>query len=133
MSSTEASIQVKLLNITGVRTDGGSSTSDGTPPTFDFNVKLEELEKRSGETVFSFAIAISTKPSVAKIDLNGIVTVNGESAVVEKVLQVDPEAKVPYLLKRVYQQVFLSIFLLSSMINVPNPPPGLTSSFIKSE
>jgi len=132
MSSTEASIEVRLLNVAGTRVDG-ASTGDGAMPTFDVNVKLEEVERRTGEAVFNFAIAISTKPSIAKFDATGIVTVNGENAALEKVLQTDPEAKVPYLLKRVYQQIFLSIFLLSGMINVPHPPPDLVFSSVKSE
>jgi len=132
MSSPEASIEVRLLNVAGARVDG-ASMGDGVMPTFDVNVKLEEVERRTGEAVFNFAIAISTKPSIAKFDATGIVTVNGENAALEKVLQTDPEAKVPYLLKRVYQQIFLSIFLLSGMINVPHPPPDLVFSSVKSE
>ena len=133
MSSTEASIEVRVLNVAAARVDGGASTSGGGTPTFDVNVKLEEVEKRVGEAVFSFAITISTKPSIAKFDVSGVVTVNGESAALEKVLQTDPESKVPYLLKRIYQQIFLSIFLLSGLINVPHPPPDLVFSSIKSE
>ena len=132
MSSPEASIEVRLLNVAGARVDG-ASTGDGVMPTFDVNVKLEEVERRTGEAVFNFAITISTKPNIAKFDATGIVTVNGENAALEKVLQTDPEAKVPYLLKRVYQQIFLSIFLLSGMINVPHPPPDLVFSSVKSE
>jgi hypothetical protein len=127
MSSTEASIEVRLLSVTGIRTEAGN----GSAPTFDFNVKLEEAEKRTGEAVFNFAITINTKPSLAKIDLNGIVTVQGDGGALDKILQTDPETKVPYLLKRVYEQVFLSAYLLSSMINVPHPPPVLGSQLTK--
>ena len=127
MSVTETSVEVRLLNVAGAKTDGGDRTIDDAMPVFDFRVKLEEVEKRPGTAIFSFAFAISTKPSVAKIDLNGTVTVNGENAALEKLLQNDPDTKVPYLLKRVYQQVFLSAYLVSSMINVPHPPPGLLS------
>jgi hypothetical protein len=133
MSSTEASIEVRVLNLAAARANGGASTGDGIIPTFDVNVKLEEAERRVGEAVFNFAIAINTKPNIAKFDVSGMVTVNGESAALEKVLQTDPETKVPHLLKRVYQQIFLSIFLLAGIINVPHPPPDLVFSSVKSE
>jgi len=133
MSSTEPTIEVKLLNVAGARMGGEASAGDNTAPTFDVNVKLEEVERRTGEAVFSFAIAISTKPSIAKFDANGTVMVSGENAALEKILQTDPETKVPYLLKRVYQQIFVSIFLLSGIINVPHPPPDLLFSSVKSE
>jgi len=133
MGLTEPPIEVRLLNIAGTRVDGGALAGDSITPTFDVNVKLEEVERRAGEAIFNFAIAINTKPSIAKFDVNGTVIVNGESAILEKILQTDPEAKVPYLLKRVYQQIFLPIFLLSGIINVPHPPPDLLFSSIKSE
>jgi len=133
MSSADASIEVRLVNVVGTRMDGGAATEDGVMPTFDVNVKMEEVERSASRAVFNFAIAINTKPSIAKFDIGGIVTVNGGGAALEKVLQTDPEAKVPYLLKRVYQQIFLSIFLLSGIINVPHPPPDLVFSSLKSE
>ena len=132
MSSDEVTIDVKLANVVGALTDGGSRRDDVTP-NFDVNVKLEEVERRSGEAIFSFAIAINTKPSIARFDVTGTATVTGKSDTVEKLLQTDPETKVPHLLKRVYQQIFLSIFLLSGIINAPHPPPDLMFSSVKSE
>jgi len=61
------------------------------------------------------------------------VIVNGESETVDKLLENDPETKVPYLLKRVYHQIFTSVFLLSGIINAPHPPPDLIFSSVKSE
>ena len=43
----------------------------------------------------------------------------------EKMLEIDPETKVPYILNIVYQHVFTSIYLLSTILNAPYPPPGL--------
>jgi len=131
MSSEEVAIDVKLLNVAGTLMNG-SSRKDDVTPNFDVNVKLEEIERRTGEATFNFAIAISTKPSIARFDVNGMVTVNSESDTLEKLLQTDPETKVPHLLKRVYQQVFLPIFLLSGIINAPHPPPDLMFSSVKS-
>ena len=43
----------------------------------------------------------------------------------EKMLEIDPETKVPYVLNIVYQHVFTSIYLLSTILNAPYPPPDL--------
>jgi len=43
----------------------------------------------------------------------------------EKMLEIDPETKVPYVLNIVYQHVFTSIYLLSTILNTPYPPPDL--------
>ncbi|RLI21629.1 hypothetical protein DRO54_03190 [Candidatus Bathyarchaeota archaeon] len=44
---------------------------------------------------------------------------------IEKMLEMDPETKVPYILNTVYQHVFTSIYLLSTILNTPYPPPDL--------
>jgi len=131
MSSGEVRVDVKLLNIAGALV--GSLKRDDIEPSFDVNVKLEEIERDIDEAKFNFAFAVNTKPSVARFDVSGIVSVFGESKAIDKLLETDPDTKVPYLLKRVYQQIFTSIFLLSGIINAPHPPPDLLFSSVKSE
>jgi len=131
MSSDEVTIDVRLLNVAGALTN--ESRRDDVEPSFDVNVKLEEVERGADEATFNFALEINTKPSIAKFDVDGMVTVTGGSEVVDKLLETDPETKVPHLLKRVYQQIFTSVFLLSGIINAPHPPPDLIFSSIKSK
>jgi len=40
-------------------------------------------------------------------------------------LEIDPETKVPHVLGIVYQHVFTSTYLLSTILNTPYPPPDL--------
>jgi len=96
-------------------------------------VNLEEKERKSGKVVVNFTLAISTKPSVVKFEVGGMATVAGKDPEIKKMLEVDPETKVPLLLHRVYQQVFKAIFLLAAIVNVPNPPPDLLFSTAKGE
>ncbi len=131
MSSDEVSIDVRLINLAGALMEGPKR--DDMSPEFDVNVKLEEMERGTGEATFSFALAINTKPNMAKFDVNGTVTVTGGNEVVEKLLQTNPETKVPNLLERVYERVFTSVFVLSSIINAPHPPPDLIRSSAKSQ
>ena len=86
---------------------------------------MEEKERKSGRVVVNFTLTISTKPSVVKFEVGGMATVDGKDSDIKKMLEVDPETKVPLLLHRVYQQVYKAIFLLAAIVNVPNPPPDL--------
>ena len=131
MSSSEVRIDVELFNIAGALL-GGTKRED-VEPNFDINVKLEEIERGVSEASFNFAFAVNTKPSIVRFDVNGVVKVFGDSKAVDKLLETDPETNVPYLLKKVYQQIFVSIFLLSGIMNAPHPPPDLLFSSVKSE
>ena len=131
MSSSEVRIDVKLFNVAGALT--GNVQRDDIEPSFDVNVKLEEVDRSTTEAAFNFAIAMNTKPSIVRFDVNGIVRVFGESKAVDKLLETDPETKVPYLLKKIYQQIFVSIFLLSGIMNAPHPPPDLLFLSVKNE
>jgi len=129
MSSDEVRVDVKLFNLAGALTS--ETQRDDLEPTFDVNVKLEEIERGVGEAAFKFAIAMETKPSIVRFDVNGVAKVYGKSEDIDRLLEVDPETKVPYLLKRIYQRIFVSIFLLSGVMNAPHPPPDLLFLSIK--
>ena len=44
---------------------------------------------------------------------------------INKKLEANPKTKIPQILFTVYQHVFSSIYLLSSVLDVPYPPPDL--------
>jgi hypothetical protein len=120
-----ASIQVKLQRLEGVRLETGE---DATTVKFDVDVKLEEQSRSGGELVLNFLLSISTKPSLVKFEAAGTATVKGGEKAFEAVLEVDPESNVPKVLHTIYQHAFTSLFLLSTMINSPYPPPDLLHS-----
>jgi len=60
-----------------------------------------------------------------KYAARGTATLEGRMENLEKMLEIDPETKVPYILNTVYQHVFTSIYLLSTILNAPYPPPDL--------
>lgn len=70
-------------------------------------------------------LLISTKPNVVKYSTVGSVTLEGKPADVKKKLEVNPKTKIPQILFTVYQHVFNSIYMLSSVLNTPYPPPDL--------
>ncbi len=72
-----------------------------------------------------FSIAISTKPNVVKYNTTGLVTLSGKGDDIKKKLEVNPKTKIPQILFTIYQHVFNSIYMLSSNLNTPYPPPDL--------
>jgi len=95
---------------------------------FDVNAKLEEKDRKSGMRVVGFVLTVGTKPSIAKFEVEGIATLEGKNAGIEKLLEVDPTNKIPLLLKRIYQHVFTSTYLLAALLDTSHPPPDMLSS-----
>jgi len=126
----EDSVNIKLLNLSGTRLSGDK---DQSQPEFEVNIRIEEIEKRTGLATFDFKVTINSKPGVVKFDANGIVYIRGKSDFIEKVLQPEPDTKVPPLMYKIYQQVYLPVYVLSGFINSPYPPPDLVFPAIKSE
>lgn len=92
---------------------------------FDINAKLDEQKKSSGQVALSFELGIITKPNVVKYTVAGTVTIEGSGEDIRKRLEVNPKTKVPQILFTVYQHVFSAIYVLSSVLNTPYPPPDL--------
>ena len=92
---------------------------------FDVNAKLEEQKKGMNEVTLAFNLAISTKPNVVKYNTSGLVTLAGKPDDIKKKLEVNPNTKIPQILFTIYQHVFNSIYILSSNLNTPYPPPDL--------
>jgi len=62
---------------------------------------------------------------VVKYAIAGIVTLTGKQADVKKKLEVNHKTNIPQILFTVYQHVFKSIYMISSILNSPYPPPDL--------
>ncbi len=92
---------------------------------FDINAKIEEQKKENNQVTLSFSLLISTKPNVVKYSTSGTVTMSGKPDDIKKKLEVNPKTKIPQILFTIYQHVFNSIYILSSNLNTPYPPPDL--------
>jgi hypothetical protein len=60
-----------------------------------------------------------------KYSTSGTVTLTGKGDDIKKKLEVNPKTKIPQILFTIYQHVFNSIYMLSSNLNTPYPPPDL--------
>jgi hypothetical protein len=92
---------------------------------FDINAKIEEQKKENNQVTLSFNLLISTKPNVVKYATSGTVTLAGKPEDIKKKLDVNPKTKIPQILFTIYQHVFNSIYILSSNLGTPYPPPDL--------
>lgn len=95
---------------------------------FDVKTKLEEKERKSQMSVIGFSLFLSTKPSIVKFQVDGSATLTGKDADIQKMLEVDPETKIPLLFQRVYQSAFTAMYLMSTIMNTPPPPNDLLHS-----
>ena len=95
---------------------------------FDVQARMEEKERKTGEVSVDFTLSVGTKPSVVKFESEGTARLSGKNDEISKMLEADPETKIPPLFQRVYQHVFLSLYLLATLINTPYPPANLLQS-----
>ena len=113
------------ININSLHAERAGDYSSKEDLFFDVNAKLEEAKKGTNEVLLNFELTISTKPNVVKYNITGNVTLAGKSDDIKKKLEVNPKTKIPQLLFTIYQHVFSSIYMLSSNLNTPYPPPDL--------
>jgi len=125
VSWVDVSVLVEITSLLGVRLGGDVGAE---PVRFDVSAKLEERERRSGRVVILFGLAVRTKPSVVKYEVEGSATLTGKDTVIDRVLEVDPKSKVPFVFHRVYQHVFTAIYMLASLMGTIYPPPDLLFS-----
>lgn len=109
----------------GVRLDVKAKTETVN---FDVKAKLEERERKSQMVVVGFSLFLTTKPSIVKFEIEGVATLTGKDAEINKMLEIDPETKVPYVFQRVYQHAFMAMYLLSTILDAPPPPYDLLFS-----
>lgn len=116
------SVKVEITSLVGVRlgVKSGAETVN-----FDVKAKLEERERKSQMVVLDFKLYLNTKPSIVKFEVEGTATLTGKDSEINKMLETNPETKVPYVFQRVYQHVFTAAYLLSTILNVPPPPEDL--------
>jgi hypothetical protein len=115
-------VSINLTSLHAERTGEHTSKDDLF---FDVNAKLEEQKRENSQVTLSFNLAISTKPNVVKYSTAGLVTLAGKPDDIKKKLEVNPKTHIPQILFTIYQHVFNSIYILSSNLNTPYPPPDL--------
>jgi len=121
----DVKIQVAISNITAVKLNENPPTG---ALTFDVGAKLEEKERKSGQVTVIFLLTVGTKPNIAKFGIEGNATLTGKDADIEKLLEIDPDTKIPRMLYGVYQHIFTALYLISTLLETPYPPPDLFHS-----
>jgi len=135
LSRLDVAVRVEITGLKGARLDtqraetgASESTVAGAPIKFDVSARLEEKERRSGKIVVLFVLTVGTKPSVVKFELEGYATMTGRDDALVKMLEVDPKTGVPLVFHRIYQHLFMAIYLLAELMGTIYPPPDLLFS-----
>ena len=122
MNWVDVSVLVEITRLIGERL---GENAGSTAVRFDVSAKLEEKERRTGMVVVLFGLIVRTKPNVVKYEVEGRATLSGKDALIDKLLKIDPESKIPFVFHRVYQHVFTAIYMLASLMGTIYPPPNL--------
>ncbi|MGB9134212.1 MAG: hypothetical protein WCC63_01285 [Candidatus Bathyarchaeia archaeon] len=125
-SSSGVTVRVKISSLSGVKL--AESTVPGELVNFDVKALMEEKERRSGQISVGYSLKVGTKPNVAKYEVEGVAALEGKDEDIRKMLEVNPETQIPFVFQRVYQHVFMSMYLLATLIDAPYPPPNLLST-----
>lgn len=122
MNIPNVSVAVDITNKAGVRlsVEGGTGAVN-----FDVKARLEEKERRNQMGIVHFTLFLTTKPSVVKFEVEGTATLTGKDEEINKMLEVDPEIKVPHVFQKVCQNAFAAMYLLSTILKVRPPAHNL--------
>jgi hypothetical protein len=125
MQIPNVSVKVEIVHFSGYRLD-----TKNVAETLEFNVRarLEEKERRSQTVTVNFSMLVTSKPSIVKFEVDGTATINGKDEDIRKMLEIEPDTKVPYILPRIYQHAFTAMYLLSTILDTPPPPQDLLNS-----
>jgi len=126
ISSLGVAVKVTIHSLSGVRLTG--KVESGAVVNFDVKAQMEEKERQSNQVNLGFVLNVGTKPSVVKFEVEGEAVLKGKNEEIKKMLEVDPETQIPFVFQRVYQHVFMSMYLLATLIDAPYPPPNLLYS-----
>ncbi|UCD95782.1 MAG: hypothetical protein JSV35_04515 [Candidatus Bathyarchaeota archaeon] len=119
-------VDVEVSSLLGVRLAEG--VESGETVTFDVKARMEERKRVQGSVLIGFVLKVGTKPSVVKYEVEGTAQLQGRDNDVKTMLEADPNTRVPLIFHRVYKQVFMSMYLLSTLVNAPPPPADLLGS-----
>ena len=121
----DVSIQVAISSVSAVKLNEKPASGELI---FDVGAKLEEKDRKSGKVTVIFVLTVGTKPTVVKFGIEGLATLTGKDSEIEKSLEIDPETKIPRMLYGVYQRAFMALYLVSTILDTPYPPPDLFHS-----
>jgi hypothetical protein len=125
-SPLDVEVKVSVSSLSGARLADG--VASGEFVNFDVKARMEERERRSGLLDVGFAMVVGTRPSVVKFEVKGRATAEGKEEDIKKMLEPDPDTQIPLVFRKVYQHVFVSMYLLATLIDVPYPPANLLHS-----
>ena len=92
---------------------------------FNVGVNIEEEYRKSNSVGLNFSISLETEPSIGKLAIEGVATLTGNPAGIEKMLSQDSATNVPRVLTPIYEEIYSVLFILAGTLDLPYPSPAL--------
>src|SRR5208283_1858199 len=119
----KANVSVKIKKIIAQKLE--DTSSHDTKVVFNVGVTIEEAYRRSDSVGLNFSISLETEPSIAKLAIEGVATVTGNPAGIEKMLSQDSKTNIPKVLSPIYEEIYSVLFILVGTLDLPYPSPAL--------
>ena len=120
---TKAEVKVKIKKISAQKLE--DSSSHDSRVVFNVGVNIEEEYRKSNSVGLNYAVSLETEPPIGKVSIEGIATVSGNPAGVEKMLAPDPSTNIPKVLTPIYEEIYSVLFMLVGTLDLPYPSPAL--------
>lgn len=121
--------KVQTLNINKL----DDNANKNTPVTFRINVKFDEISRKVDETTVEFGITINMEPNIGKFGIEGNAIIIGKTEVMNEAFSTPPNSKIPNILYQIYDKLFTTIYVITSMLDMPCPSPELLKASSQSE
>jgi hypothetical protein len=118
-----ADVTAKIKRISAQKLE--DSSSHNSKVVFNVGVNMDETSRRSDSVGLSFEITLETEPSIAKISIEGVATITGNQAAIDKILTQDSGTNAPRVLAPIYEEIYPVLFMLVGTLDLPYPSPAL--------
>lgn len=88
---------------------------------YDIDVELNELSNNDNTCMLKYGFTFSSSPKGIRLNIEGIITLNGNSTEFDKIYEKDIQ-NIPHILRQSYHELYPVLFMITKSMNVPCPP-----------
>ena len=114
-----------VVKVTRIQCAKLPACEKGSETVFDVNASLREASRDPGVLTLDFDIIFDTEPPIARISLAGSAIINGNEEEIRDLTDLENQDSTPEIFMRIYEKVYVTLYLLSGTIGMPYPTPGL--------
>ncbi len=99
---------------------------------YDIDVELNELSNNDNTCMLKYGFTFSSSPKGIKLNIEGLITLNGNSTEFDKIYEKDVQ-NIPHILRQSYHELYPVLFMITKSMNVPCPPYEISKTMDLSE